>query len=1026
MASYLTDPRQSFVPTNLYTPNFEAINTVLNVRQNAYNQGFNQFKSVQNFAQNLTLTNKNLEGIKNEYINQAKEQLKDLPNIDFSIPENTSKAAEVFNPLLKNEMILRDFATTKKQNLEELNFKTFIPEDEFSYADSRNLELMNIQKNKLRNASLEELQKNPELFNIVEFTPFVDFNILSDKLVKNTGFAVESINSDGKVIYKTKNGATSVGNWTTFLNTAISDRYNKQFQILGRYELESGINKAKNDISRQLQIPVENVTDDVAKEYFLKERAAYYKKSYDDSKNNINIRQNEIVTELRQIQSKPLGELTNADLQRANDLQKQHDDNKKILTNLTKESLAYEPNTKEYKTKLNDFYNNPIANLASANRMITINNLAKKYAANESISKTKDPAWDVMMEESKFTFEQNKERFDQEVKRRELDQKDTELKINAAKAANTSSSTTNADGTPKQAPVNFEYEGTDKRPANLKEVTPLERFNERQEVLKAKVENTLTSPQVATFLASELEKILPEDEKNNSLSYINDWFKLTSKRTPFASFTEQEKKAFRTVNTLFMRKGVIKQGEVIADKLRSSKIVEDYLTKVTDENKDNKEFVLKYLSGISNMYEESKKAREEYMLNIETKKRLENDYITKSNLQNTPYVKKDKDGVLRAVTQQDILEQIPNVVKTTDGNELKRADLYKAVLEGKLKLGFEPGWNETKYVINTSGNYFGINFKKLKDETYYISKQDYEKLNKVVNLYGPDLKDRLKKVNNIVPQEFMNPNESGNANSMFKIIGTDKTISTDANNLLNEAVKPGNYTQISKLEVDESTKTPLTNNDKDVKIKNLLTSVASNPGLYKDMISTSSFIISPNGKTAYINIKFAPNISKDVYEALGFTDATDIANQTFQIDLATNTSSPTINKLISQRVTDATSTFNSIYSKKPMMSSKFEEALGYTYQVIPNPESKSVTVRIKKKVYSSDLTKPAQYTDWEDTVLSLNTTTPQQINDLIQEDKKKWYQSYYANTKKIEEYNKNNYKPEQQQIKTELDKIKLN
>ena len=181
MANYLTNPKQDFVPTKLYTPNFEAISNVLATKQAQYNAGFNKFKSVQSFAQNLKLTNNYLNEDKNTFIKDAEQQLKNLASVDLSLGENVNKANSVFDPIINNPLMLADYNTTKKQERERLVFNSFRGDDEgLEYADQRNLSLMDIQQNKLKNATKEQLIQNPDLFNTVDFVPFTDLNKLKD------------------------------------------------------------------------------------------------------------------------------------------------------------------------------------------------------------------------------------------------------------------------------------------------------------------------------------------------------------------------------------------------------------------------------------------------------------------------------------------------------------------------------------------------------------------------------------------------------------------------------------------------------------------------------------------------------------------------------------------------------------------------------------------------------------------------------------------------------------------------------
>ena len=87
MPSYLVPAQQSFVPTQLYQPDFESIGGILRTKQMQYDQGYNQLKSTFNSILNAPITSDENKIARQGYIDQAREQLKNLPRADLSIQQ---------------------------------------------------------------------------------------------------------------------------------------------------------------------------------------------------------------------------------------------------------------------------------------------------------------------------------------------------------------------------------------------------------------------------------------------------------------------------------------------------------------------------------------------------------------------------------------------------------------------------------------------------------------------------------------------------------------------------------------------------------------------------------------------------------------------------------------------------------------------------------------------------------------------------------------------------------------------------
>lgn len=114
MATYLPDGVGVFPQEQGFTPNYNFIMRTLEMRQNQYDQGFAQVKSVYNSVLGAELLREENKEQRDLIIANAQKALKDLPMVDLSIAKNVSAAKSVFKPFYEDEDILWDMSQTKE------------------------------------------------------------------------------------------------------------------------------------------------------------------------------------------------------------------------------------------------------------------------------------------------------------------------------------------------------------------------------------------------------------------------------------------------------------------------------------------------------------------------------------------------------------------------------------------------------------------------------------------------------------------------------------------------------------------------------------------------------------------------------------------------------------------------------------------------------------------------------------------------------------------------------------------------
>lgn len=113
MATYLPDGAGMFPQEQGFTPNYNFIMRTLEMRQNQYDQGFAQVKSVYNSVLSSELLREDNQERRDLILANAQKALKDLPMVDLSVAKNVSAAKGVFQPFYEDNYILNDMVFTK-------------------------------------------------------------------------------------------------------------------------------------------------------------------------------------------------------------------------------------------------------------------------------------------------------------------------------------------------------------------------------------------------------------------------------------------------------------------------------------------------------------------------------------------------------------------------------------------------------------------------------------------------------------------------------------------------------------------------------------------------------------------------------------------------------------------------------------------------------------------------------------------------------------------------------------------------
>lgn len=351
MSSYLTDPKQAFVPTELYTPNFDAIGGMLRQRQQQYDQGFNQVKSVYNSVLNSEVTKLVNINDKSNFIKTAQDSLKNLSSADLSLPQNVAKADQIFQPFFDsktNQDMITDMMWTKQNNNEiqrGLSLRDSKDPEERKQYFGQSIQVLQDQKEKVRNAAKGDMS----VYDNKKYIPYKDPTEYLNKQQKDQGLSIEYQEGTGTPqIVSYTNGVRSANDYKKWAQQQLATpEFQDIFNTMGEYDMNYQVKHIK---AMNPEISDQDVQAQVAKDY-VSHIKQNYQKNIKESTNNIN--------ELKDFQDKLLSKgngkcISPEDKKRFIDAQQQIDANDNNIKKLQNELPNWEPGKGEYQQTFDD------------------------------------------------------------------------------------------------------------------------------------------------------------------------------------------------------------------------------------------------------------------------------------------------------------------------------------------------------------------------------------------------------------------------------------------------------------------------------------------------------------------------------------------------------------------------------------------------------------------------------------------------------------------------------------------------
>lgn len=251
MATYLQGVTDTGLEPIGVSPNFPYMMNALQKATATYDANFNKIAAGYSNILNADITNTERAKLREEYLNKAKEQIKNLAGADLSIQANVEQADNVYAPFWEDKGMLTDISWTKQQNSELAKQQAMMnsndPKERELYSNIPT-DLINYNKNKVKNADVNDLS----IYNtpIVKATPFYNQGKEFVEWLKENNYDIESVRNGDGYITTVKNGPETVGTYYDLFKTFAGNKYDQQNLMTGQYQTVQGINAIKNEYKR--------------------------------------------------------------------------------------------------------------------------------------------------------------------------------------------------------------------------------------------------------------------------------------------------------------------------------------------------------------------------------------------------------------------------------------------------------------------------------------------------------------------------------------------------------------------------------------------------------------------------------------------------------------------------------------------------------------------------------------------------------------------------------------------------------
>jgi uncharacterized protein YnzC (UPF0291/DUF896 family) len=249
MRQYYSNIAPVFPDPVIYNPDFGYFDKMLQRKEAQYNKGFAQVSKMWDYI-SRPVTNQQNAALRDAYLKQAKENLKNLSTLDLSEYQNVESALNVFAPYYKNTNLIMDQELTEFYNREESVADSYRNQDGGKYFSETNLSDIRSQREDFAKAKPEDWRYYYN--NRRPYKPYYDTTNERMKVMeKFKPSSVTTINKNGFYITTITDKSWYKEDIARFLEGNLSQQAKEQFALEARQAYRGNEEGLKNAYIKQ-------------------------------------------------------------------------------------------------------------------------------------------------------------------------------------------------------------------------------------------------------------------------------------------------------------------------------------------------------------------------------------------------------------------------------------------------------------------------------------------------------------------------------------------------------------------------------------------------------------------------------------------------------------------------------------------------------------------------------------------------------------------------------------------------------
>jgi hypothetical protein len=790
---------------------------MLQRKQALYDQGVAKAKSSFDSVLNAPLSDKANIPLRDEYVKQAKEELKKISASDFSMPENVASAQNIFSPFWNDEFMLKDSALTKWYQGQAQKLTAWRNDN-----DPKTKEQYNGIAMMYLNNGLEKLQnagRNPDAYSKVEKREAIPFTNIQKYLEEEATKQKLEVkwdeqSPDGGYLISTVNGERSKQKFKTWAESMIGNNFYEQFHVTGIVEKEQRI--------KNLRKSLPNLTDEQALDFMANDVVKELGEGYEKRQRDINGEKAEIMSILKSMPS-TLNEQQKEFVDKLN-----QDLNVTLKGKQTRLDIDYKYfNQKEKNKTLEQLRIDPDSYFSTLAKQRLVDNWAigkasmegREIKENSAFFKAQDhqlKVADFNRNVAKDEWDKQKDIWDQNNKLTELQQKKWELEH--PKSTTTGTTGTGKTKTIKDANGNdvvVPDEGEDALSTGryiglgttgditATATTAAEVYNKRMTETYLSAHDMIFDPKGLLYVTKSGFNLNDAEIASISSALNHEVRSIHDKNSPDYNFTPEQKTAVNKITKALENSPAVQNAGIKITgpgSLRNAIIAygQDYFNKRLELSKDGNyvplnqnEFgaMMSYLTSVQNLdtYNANEANRQELLKKVLKNPEYKNIVI-------------DHNGQKDIVTANDIVKDMPELVlNSLDGKrsvkKLSKKDVANLFIQGELKIAEDlTGGGSETFIDGVKYSVASVNGKS--SFLGWASHASYEEaMNIAEKKYGTsqEFAAKVTKANeDVVPDLLFYRDKTGKLGIEFSYTFDKKKQEDKSFNILNEALSPAN------------------------------------------------------------------------------------------------------------------------------------------------------------------------------------------------------------------------------------------